>query len=194
MNAPHRHAPRATAPQPTAPARARMGRLRVVGALALAAAASSCGEINLREELGLIGQGPDPFTVVSNRPLEIPEDRSNLPTPQPGAPSRVEPTPERDAQVALTGAPTPVSDAPSASEQALLRASGADGASDDVRSALAEEAADGDEWRLLDDLFGDEEEESLEEALDASEEARRLSERAQETTNPNLILPPPPED
>lgn len=165
----------------------RRAAARASFAAALLVGVSACGELNVREELGLVGQGPDPFTVVSNRPLEMPADTSELPEPQPGAPSLVQPTPEADAQVALTGAPMPEAETQSAAERALVQGAGADGASDDIRTRLAADAEDEEGWRILDGVFGEDE---LEEALDPDAEARRLSEAAQQSSNPALILPP----
>lgn len=170
----------------TTPRRAPRARSAVI-ALSLVAALSACSGFNVREELGLVGQGPDPFTVVPNRPLEMPDDMAELPEPRPGAQSRVAPTPEADAQTAVLGAPAPSSNTPSSAEAALLRNAGADNAPDSVRAELEEEALD-DDWRLLDGIMGDDE---LEDALNPEEEAARL---AQETrpVNPNLIIPQPP--
>lgn len=54
-----------------------------------------------------IGAAPDEFTVLPTRPLELPENLGALPPPTPGAPNRVDPTPEADAVAALTGRPAP---------------------------------------------------------------------------------------
>lgn len=154
-------------------------------AAALAVLVVGCSQINVREELGMIRQGPDPFTVVPNRALEMPSDMSELPTPTPGAASRVEPRPEEDAQVALIGAPASFTDNQSAAEQALLRGAGADAASDDIRALLAEDAeVSEDDWRVLDSLLGSE---PNADPLDARTEAERLA-----ADNPTVLIPVAP--
>ena len=161
-------------------------------ALALIALTAGCAGFNLRKELGVVGKGPDPFTVVRNKPLTMPGDTSKLPTPKPGAPSRVAPTPAADARAALVGkTPSTTSAAPSASEAALLKSAGAEGASDEIRTKLKKEKKKKDP-RLLDGVIsaitGDSSK-PAEDPLDPAEEARRLSEKAKKTTNPELVVP-----
>ncbi|MCI4664515.1 MAG: DUF3035 domain-containing protein [Neomegalonema sp.] len=164
---------------------------RRAGALALVALVAGCADFNLRRELGVVGKGPDPFTVVRNKPLEIPTDKAKLPAPKPGARSRVEPTPEADARAALIGSPPgTTAAAPSAAEAGLLKRAGAADASDDVRSKLKKDRSEDDE-RLLDGVLGSilGDDKPNEEPLDPSKEARRLSEEAKKTSNPGLVIP-----
>ena len=100
------------------------GRAAVLASAAAVALLLSGCSFNVKEELGLLNNGPDEFTVVKKKPLEMPEGQAALPEPRPGAASRVDPRPSEDAQIALTGraAPTVTSDAPSKAENALLAA------------------------------------------------------------------------
>lgn len=168
----------------------RRGRTGAVGVAALLILATA-GCASVREELGLTSEGPDAMRVVSSRPLVIPDnlpnDAEQLPEPQPGARSLVEPRPEEDAQRALTGG-LMVSEgggAPSASESALLSASGADNADPDIRTALREDIEDSESGvLLLDEWLSDGEEDT--EPLDAAAESERLADRARASTNPGL--------
>ncbi|UWQ95607.1 DUF3035 domain-containing protein [Rhodobacteraceae bacterium M385] len=47
--------------------------------------------------------GPDEFAIVPTNDLELPADRSTLPTPTLGGTNRADPTPEADAIAALGG-------------------------------------------------------------------------------------------
>lgn len=61
-------------------------------------------------------EGPDEFSVLPSKPLEMPEDMAALPQPTPGGSNRTDPTPQADLAIALGGNP------------AVLTRSGADGA------------------------------------------------------------------
>lgn len=162
----------------------------VLGVTAL----SGC-ETNIRKGLGLIGEGPDETMVVVSAPLQMPvsmpSTTDELPTPQPGAPSLVEPQPMRDAERMLVGDAGGAATRSSA-EQRLLARLGADQADGAVRERMAEDLEDNGEGRLLDGLFSrDEKNEGV--MLDPEEEARRLAEEAKRTKNPDLELLPPDE-
>lgn len=133
-----------------------------VTAAALALAGCSVGSSGnsggggggFREALGLVAPPPDPFLTIARAPLEMPADRS-LPTPQPGAPSRVEPDPGRAAQTALLGAPVSgPSAAPTAGEGALLAAVGADATDPAIRDVIVAEAPAPRRRFGLDSIFG----------------------------------------
>ncbi|RMA42883.1 DUF3035 domain-containing protein [Rhodophyticola porphyridii] len=49
------------------------------------------------------GDGPDEFSILPTRPLEMPPSFAELPPPTPGGPNRVDPDPEADAIAALGG-------------------------------------------------------------------------------------------
>ncbi|MFS4438274.1 DUF3035 domain-containing protein [Paracoccaceae bacterium GXU_MW_L88] len=80
-------------------------------------------------------QGPDEFTVIPQKPLELPENLAQLPTPQPGAPSRTDLRPDVDARVALGGTGGP--SANTASDNAIAAATG--GTTADIRNVLRRE-------------------------------------------------------
>jgi hypothetical protein len=89
--------------------------------------------------LGLKDTTPDEFIVLPRKPLTMPQTIA-LAEPSPGAPSRVEPTPLADARAAL-GRQSPQDGGPSAAEQALIAAVGADAADPAVREALTTDGA-----------------------------------------------------
>lgn len=110
-------------------------------ALALAGAAflglSACGgsgDPNLIR-LRATGNGPDEFSVVPQRPLEMPPSLNELPPPTPGGVNRTEPNPQAQAIVALGGNPN----AGSAGDRALLTATSRYGTEAAVRTDLAVE-------------------------------------------------------
>ena len=49
------------------------------------------------------GEGPDEFSVLPVKPLEMPENLAELPPPTPGGANRTDPTPEADLARALGG-------------------------------------------------------------------------------------------
>lgn len=117
--------------------------------LTLAACNSSTPELmNLRNT----EDGPDEFAVLPTAPLEIPEDMSALPDPTPGAPNRVDPTPEADAIAALGGNPGRAARGGSDIVQYTTRF----GVGDDIRPVLAaedEEFRRRNDGRVLERLF-----------------------------------------
>lgn len=78
------------------------GAVAIVALLLLAA----CGNddepqlMNLRSK-----EGPDEFSILPPKPLQMPESLSTLPDPTPGGTNRTDPTPEADAIIALGGKP-----------------------------------------------------------------------------------------
>lgn len=171
-------------------------RLALVGTLAAVTLAGCGGDFNLRREIGLVGKGPDEFRVVSNERLDVPEQLpksvDQLPEPQPGAPSLVEPTPVKDAQAVFNLQGKVQSDQASQSEQSLLAAANASSADPAIRDELAEDGSIIEEnARLLDDLFGTDA--ASADTLDPDEEARRLAREAQKSKNPELVVPEDPE-
>ncbi len=161
--------------------------------LCLIVATAACGNPNIRKELGLVGQGPDEFTVVKRKPLALPEGGAigaPLPTPQPGAPNLVDPRPVEEAQAVLTGRVMGETSAPSNAESAFIAAAGASSADDSIRSVTQDESKR--ELRVLDSLLGREDERI--ETLDPADEARRLAREAKATKNPDLEIPLPPKN
>ncbi|MEM7522654.1 MAG: DUF3035 domain-containing protein [Pseudomonadota bacterium] len=97
---------------------------------AIAAAGCSIGSDGggVGEQLGLTKTAPDEFLIIARRPLQLPAS-FDLPTPRPGAPSRVEPNPFSEAHFALFNRPEPIRlTTPGRGEQVLL--SGADASAD----------------------------------------------------------------
>jgi hypothetical protein len=148
-------------------------RARVIGPLVAAMLLGGCD--GFRETVGLEVPPPDEFLVISRQPLERPQSLDALPTPQLGAPSRVERDPTREARAALAGAGVPTAGEASAGEQALVaRAGPGDPA---VRAKLVAEAGSGERRFGLDSLFGfpiEQDPEAAAQRLEAEAEARRL--------------------
>ncbi|WP_435165730.1 DUF3035 domain-containing protein [Falsirhodobacter sp. 1013] len=127
-------------------------------ALAIAGAAfltlSACGgsdDPNLIR-LRATGNGPDEFSVVPQRPLEMPPSLNELPPPTPGGVNRTEPNPQGQAIVALGGNPN----AGTAGDRALLTATNRYGTQANVRGDLATDDQtfrDGNRGRLLNRVF-----------------------------------------
>lgn len=159
-------------------------------AIGLVAGLSACG-INLRKEMGLVGEGPDEFAVVSRKPLTMPENGEALPVPQPGAASRVDYDPTAEAAAALGSAPLETADTGSAGETALLTGAAADNIDPEVRALLEAEAAAGSEDQLILDAWLGRTEEA-QETLDPAAETRRIAAEAKQTKNPDLVVPEPP--
>lgn len=176
---------------PTLSAPSRRGRNAAIAAATLClVGVSGCGW-DYRDSLGLRAEGPDASKVLLNRPLElpsqVPDDVNQLPTPQPGATSRVAPRPLDDAQIVLQGGTSGGGATSSAGEDALLAAAGASETDAAVRAEIAAEAKDDEEnSRLLDSLISSSEDE---EALDPASEARRLAQEARQSKNPDLEVP-----
>ncbi len=79
---------------------------------------------------------PDEFKVVTNRPLEVPEDLGTLAVPTQGGANRADLTPRADALAALGGNGRA---APVSSDRALLAAAGTAQADPDIRARLFSE-------------------------------------------------------
>ena len=92
----------------------------------------------------LLRTSPDEFSVLTKRPLEMPQDFAALPAPEPGRRSSREFDPQADARAALAFDPVPASTggaatSPSATEAAILASAGA--ADPNIRATLATEQA-----------------------------------------------------
>lgn len=99
--------------------------------------------------------GPDEFSILPPKPLEMPEDLAALPEPTLGGSNLTDPQPFDDAIVALGGSPNKSGTIPAA-DSALYAAAARKGASAGIRETLAAEDL---EWRrdndgrLLERLF-----------------------------------------
>ncbi|MEM9046142.1 MAG: DUF3035 domain-containing protein [Pseudomonadota bacterium] len=162
-------------------------------------ALSACSSIgNPFEALAKKKPTPDEFAVVARAPLVLPGSRS-LPEPTPGAPSPLDPNPQQDAIVALTGTSGDnlTSTQPSAGENALLSSANAAAASAEIRVQLEQDEIDIEENEpyeaplVSELLFGPGEEEIDEETLlDPDREARRLQTSGViAPVNPNEVPP-----
>ena len=131
--------------------------------------------------IGSTKNPPDEFAVISTAPLELPKDFTALPTPQPGARSPLVPDPVVEARQVLLGdtAPQAANARVSASESALLSATGPT-TDPNIRTVLAAEQAEtADDGYVLDRVFPALREyrgAGLEDTIRPSEERIRLSE------------------
>jgi hypothetical protein len=129
--------------------------------------------------LGNKPPAPDEFQVLARKPLRMPASAA-LPEPRPGAPSPLDPDPNRDAVVALLGtdaAPraTGVSGV-SGGEQALLSAADVAASNPEIRQTLAEERDSRNEPYEPPSIFEllGAYEAPPEDVIDPGEESRRL--------------------
>ena len=102
----------------------RIGAWLAVGAVVLIGALGACSrpaEPRLTDLSGMT-DGPDPFALVPNRPLEMPSSFAALPPPSPGGPNRADPQPRADAIAALGGRPSAETAVPTADAALLARA------------------------------------------------------------------------
>lgn len=132
--------------------------------LALAGAAllvvAGCGDRNKAPSLMHLrsdSNGPDEFSIVPPKPLELPEDLALLPEPTPGGENLTDPKPKDDAVLALGGKPRVAGAGVPASDGALVAAAGRKGVAADIRPTLAAEDIEHrrkNNGRLLERLFG----------------------------------------
>jgi hypothetical protein len=154
----------------------RLGQAAAVAALL---ALLGCDRIgNPFVVLGSKPPAPDEFQVITRKPLRMPTSLA-LPEPRPGAPSPLEPDPNRDAVVALLGTDAaPQGHAAGRGEQALLSAADVAASNPEIRQTLAEDRDEGNrnepyEPPSIFELLGAYEA-PPEDVIDPAEEARRL--------------------
>jgi Protein of unknown function (DUF3035) len=126
--------------------------------------------------LGSKPPAPDEFQVITRKPLIMPPSVA-LPEPRLGEPSPLEPTPNRDAELALLGtASGPAVTGTSQGEQALLSAADVAASNPEIRETLALEELDSNEPYEPPSIFElfSTVEAPPEDAIDAAAEARRL--------------------
>ena len=70
---------------------------------------AACSRASNSVDKDAINQGPDEFSVLPARPLEMPESYSALPAPTPGGTNITDPNPGADAIAALGGRPSAAS-------------------------------------------------------------------------------------
>jgi hypothetical protein len=101
------------------------------------------------------GPGPDEFAIVPPKPLELPENLSELPDPTPGGFNRTDQNPEADAAIALGGNPSAAGGIP-AGDAALYAHAGRFGVDGGIRATLASEDLEfrrDNNGRVLERLF-----------------------------------------
>lgn len=101
--------------------------------------------------------GPDEFSIVPPKPLELPEDLAALPEPTLGGENRTDQRPKDDAVLALGGTPRAASAGVPASDGALLAYAARGGVTADIRPTLAVEDLEHrrkNNGRILERLFG----------------------------------------
>lgn len=97
------------------------------------------GTVQLRE-IRHKGNGPDEFSIIPGKPLEMPENVAALPEPTPGAPNRTDQDPITDGIAALGGnAEARRSEAPLAVHATLVNRAGRFGRDPGIRQTLAAE-------------------------------------------------------
>lgn len=125
---------------------ARIGTLGIAFAAVLTLAACGNGREPQLMNLRSSHQGPDEFSVLPTKPLEMPKDLASLPTPTPGGKNLTDPTPKADAVAALGGNPRRLDETGQvpAADGALLAAASRYGTQSGIRQTLA---AEDYQWR-----------------------------------------------
>lgn len=148
-----------------------------VAALALLTLGGCDAIGNPFEVLAAKRPAPDEFQVISRAPLRMPVS-ANLPEPQLGQPSPLDPAPQRQAMAALMGQPSQSSGQQSAGEQALLAAADASATDPEIRATLESDRrnrSDAYEAPYFWELFGGSKDRiRREDMIDPRIEARRL--------------------
>ncbi|WP_102225937.1 DUF3035 domain-containing protein [Acidimangrovimonas sediminis] len=118
---------------------ARLGALAIalIGAMALTGCASKDPHLmNLHSDM----PGPDEFSILPSKPLEMPKSTTELPPPTPGGTNRTDQTPVADAVTALGGKASALKvGAIPASDQALMNDVSRFGMQPGIRKELAAE-------------------------------------------------------
>ena len=114
-----------------------LGAIILAGAVAL----SGCADKGLRQ-VNSVGQGPDEFLIMPNKPLTAPKDYAVLPAPTPGGSNLVDQNPNADAMIALGGNAAAIeSTGVPASDGTLVAQASRFGVPQNTRIALAGEDA-----------------------------------------------------
>ncbi len=99
--------------------------------------------------------GPDEFSILPTKPLEMPTSLASLPEPNPGGTNRVDPQPRADVARALGGSPS-VALAGGAADGGIVNHASRFGRDGGIRSQLASEDLElrqDNRGRLLERLF-----------------------------------------
>lgn len=148
-------APRRAKEGPMRRTRRATRAIRGLGLVTALGVLSACGAENPRLlNLRSTTPGPDEFLILPTKPLQAPGSYSELPPPTPGAPNRVDPTPEADAVAALGGNPAVLG---RGADAGIVSYAGRFGVAPGIRRSLAaqdlafRQRRDG---RLLEQVFG----------------------------------------
>lgn len=113
----------------------------LVAILAVTACSRPQGDLNLRN-LANPAAGPDEFSVLPGKPLEMPQ-QTVLPTPTPGGSNLTDQNPLADGVAALGGRPGALSpQGVAASDAGLVQHVARNGMAGDIRATLAAEDAE----------------------------------------------------
>ncbi len=100
---------------------------------------SACS--GMREQFDFSKQAPDEFAIVTRAPLEMPNDLTDLPPPQPGAPRPQELSATAQARASIIGAPASAPAAVTQGELTLLNKAGATSVPANIRNEVDAETA-----------------------------------------------------
>lgn len=129
--------------------------LAVTGVSMLALAACSDNDNPILMHAASQERGPDEFSIVPTRPLEMPPSLSALPSPNPGGLNRVDPQPRAEIARALGGNPA-VAVARGTADGGIVNHASRFGRSESIREQLAAEDLEfrrRNQGRLLERLF-----------------------------------------
>ena len=115
--------------------------LAVAGASVLALAGCADNENPVLMHAGAQERGPDEFSILPTRPLEMPPSLAELPPPNPSGTNRVDPQPRADIARALGGNPA-VAVARGTADGGIVNHASRFGRSDNIRDQLAAEDLD----------------------------------------------------
>lgn len=121
--------------------------LAAAGAAMLLLAACSGDKVPQLMNIRSTTNGPDEFSILPPKPLEMPEDLTALPEPTLGGENLTDPRPFDDAIVALGGTPGKAGTVP-AVDSAIYSAAARKGVTSGIRTTLAAEDL---EWRRKND-------------------------------------------
>jgi len=131
-----------------------MRRLLTLGLLVALAACSRDTNPQLLNIRQPTSEGPDEFSVLPTKPLEMPKDYAALPPPTPGGANLTDPSPFADADAALGGNAAAL--ARRSTDGGLVAYAGRYGVAPDIRQTLAREDLEYrrvNNGRLLERLF-----------------------------------------
>lgn len=171
----------------------RKAVLTLLVATIVAGCGARDGDVTL-SRIRSTGNGPDEFSIMPRKPLQMPEDYTALPQPTPGAANLTDQNPLADGAAALGGNPAALAaQSPAPGNAALLNHASRYGSTTGIRQKLAQEDRElrrqYGRVNVLRILPGDDYVQAYrDEWLDAYAEERRLRSRGVRTP----ASPPPP--